>query len=94
MRTISVRYLQKPIQSAMEAAQNDQVVITRSRQPVAVLIGVEAADWATVAVETNPSFWKAIAQRRTQETVSLAEIRKRLEAWPSKLEGNARGRRA
>ncbi len=34
----------------------------------------------TIAVETSRSFWKEIAQRRKQETISLAEIRKRLGA--------------
>jgi antitoxin (DNA-binding transcriptional repressor) of toxin-antitoxin stability system len=56
------------------------VVITRNGQPIAVVVGVEGADWETVAVETSRSFWKEIAQRRNQETISLAEIRSRLGA--------------
>ena len=64
----------------METAQNDQVVITRRGQPIAVVVGVEGAEWETVAVETSRYFWKEIAQRREQETISLAEIRKRLGA--------------
>ena len=78
MKTISVRDLQKRIWSVMETAQNDQVVITRHGQPIAVVVGVEGADWETVAVETSRSVWKEIARRRKQETISLAEIRKRL----------------
>ncbi len=62
----------------METAQNDQVVITRDGQPVAVVVGVDGADWETVAVETSRSFGKENAQRRKQKTISLAEIRKRL----------------
>ena len=80
MKTISVRDLQKRIRSVMEAAQNDQVVITRNGQPIAVVVGVEGADWETLAVETSRSFWKEIALRRDQETISFAEIRKRLQA--------------
>ena len=80
MKTISVRDLQKRIMSVMDAAQNEQVVITRNGQPIAVVIGVEGADWETVAAETSRSFWKEIARRRTQETTSLAEIRKGLGA--------------
>ena len=78
MKTISVRDLQKRIRSVMETAQNDQVVITRNGQPIAVVVGVEGADWETVAVETIRSFWKEIARRRDQETISLAEVRERL----------------
>ena len=36
--------------------------------------------WETFAVETSRSFWKEIVRRRTQETTSLAEIRKGLGA--------------
>ena len=75
-----MRDLQKRIRSVVETAQNDRGVITRNGQPIAVLLGVEGADWETVAVETSRSFWKEIAHRRTQETISLAEIRKRLGA--------------
>ena len=64
MKTISVRDLQKRIRSVMETAQRDQVVITRNGQPVAVVVGVEGADWETLAVETSRSFWKEIALRR------------------------------
>ena len=78
MKTISVRDLRKRIRSEIETAQNDQVVITRNGQPIAVVVGVEGADWETVAVETSRSFWKEIARRRDQETISLAEVRERL----------------
>jgi len=80
MKTISVRDLQKRIRSVIETAQNDQVVITRNGQPVAVVVGVEGADWETVAVETSRCFWKEIALRRDQRTISFAEIRNRLQA--------------
>lgn len=80
MKTISVRDLQKQIRFVVETAQDDQVVITRNGQPVAVMVGVEGADWETVAVETSRSFWKEIARRRGQKTISLAEIRNRLGA--------------
>ena len=80
MKTISVRDLQKQIRSVVETAQDDQVVITRNGQPVAVMVGVEGVDWETVAVETSRSFWKEIARRRGQKTISLTEIRNRLGA--------------
>ena len=80
MKTISVRDLQKQIRSVVETAQDDQVVITRNGQPVAVMVGVGGADWETVAVETSRSFWKEIARRRGQKTISLTEIRNRLGA--------------
>ena len=68
VKTISVRELQKRIRSVMDTAQRDQVVITRNGQPIAVVVGIEGADWETVAVETSRSFWKEITRRRDQET--------------------------
>lgn len=62
----------------METAQKDQVVITRNGKPIAVVLGIEGADWETVALETSKSFWKEIGKRRKQETISLSEMRKRL----------------
>ena len=76
MKTIDVRDLPKSAQSALETVQDDQVVITRDGDPIAVVIGVEGVDWETVTVETSRSFWKEITKRRSQQTISLAEIRK------------------
>ena len=78
MKTVSVRDLQTRIRSVMDTAQLDQVVITRNGKPIAVVVGVEGSDWETVAAETSKSFWKEIAERRSQNTISLSEIRKRL----------------
>ena len=76
MKTIDVRNLPKSAQSALETVQDDQVVITRDGDSIAVVIGVEGVDWKTVTVETSRSFWKEITKRRSQQTISLAEIRK------------------
>ncbi len=78
MKTISVRDLQKRVRESVDAAQSDRVVITRSGKPAAVLVGVEGQDWETVVLETNAKFWRLIAKRRKQRTVSMAEMRKRL----------------
>lgn len=80
MKTISVRDLQRKIKVVMETAQKDQVIVTRNGKPIAVLLGIEGADWETVSVETSKSFWKGIRSRRNQKTVSLSEMRKRLGA--------------
>jgi len=78
MKIISVRDLQKRVRESVDAAQSDRVVITRSGKPAAVLVGVEGQDWETVVLETNAKFWRLIAKRRKQRTVSMAEMRKRL----------------
>ena len=80
MKTISVRATCRSGFGWRPLTTNEQVVITRNGQPIAVVVGVEGADWETAAVETSRSFWKEIARRRKQETISVAEIRKRLGA--------------
>jgi prevent-host-death family protein len=79
MKTVSVRDLQKRLREYVDAAQEDRIVITHRGKPAAVLVGVEGADWETVVVETNASFWRLIEKRRKQHTVSLADMRKKLQ---------------
>jgi hypothetical protein len=46
--------------------------------PAAVLVGVEGKDWEDIVLQTSPTFWKLIEERRKQPTISLKELRKRL----------------
>ena len=82
MKTVTIRDLQKKLKESVDAAQSDRVVITRQGKPVAVLVGVEGADWETVVLETNAAFWRLIEKRRKQPIVSLTEMRKRLRKVP------------
>ena len=78
MKTINVRDLQKNIRACVEGAQDERVVITRNGKPVLVLIGVEGQEWGDIALQTSSSFWKMIAERRNQKTISGKALRKRL----------------
>ena len=76
MKTVSVRDLQKAIKKCVDAAQDERIVVTRNGKPAALLVGLEGQDWETVLLQTSPSFWKLIENRRKEETVSLSEMRK------------------
>jgi len=76
MKTISVRELQKHVRDCVSASQRDRVVVTRHGVPTALIIGVEGADWETLALQTTPSFWRMIEKRRTEKTLSLETMRK------------------
>ena len=78
MKTISVRALQKHVRDCVRASQRDRVVVTRHGIPTVLMIGVEGADWETLALQTNPSFWQMIEKRRKEKTVSLHTMKKRL----------------
>jgi len=78
MKTVPVRDLQKKLKRCIDEAQEGRVVITRRGKPAALLLGVEGKDWETVILETDPTFWKLIQQRRKQPTISLKELKVRL----------------
>ena len=76
MKTISVRELQKHVRDCVKASQRNRVVVTRHGIPTALIIGVEGADWETLALQTNPSFWRMIEKRRAEKALSLETVRK------------------
>lgn len=78
MKTVPVRDLQKRVKACIDEAQEGRVVITRRGKPVALLVGVEGKDWETVILETDPTFWKLIQQRRKEPTISFQELKARL----------------
>ena len=82
MKTITVRGLQKHIRGCVDASQRSRVVVTRHGAPAALIIGVEGSDWETLALQTNPSFWRMIEQRRKDRTISLGELRRLMHVKP------------
>ena len=79
MKTVTVRDLQKNVKDCVDKAQDDRVVITRHGRPAAVLVGVEGEEWEAVVLQTDPAFWKLIRARRKQSTISLRQIKTRLQ---------------
>ena len=78
MKAINVRDLQRKIRECISAAQKERVVITRHGRPAAIVIGVEGQDWEDVVLQTSPAFWRLVEARRKEETIPLAEARRRL----------------
>ncbi|MGH2403271.1 MAG: type II toxin-antitoxin system Phd/YefM family antitoxin [bacterium] len=78
MKTVPVRDLQRRIRESMELSQKEGVVVTRHGRPAAVLIGVEGQDWEDLIFQTSAGFWKTIERRRSQKTIPLEEVRRRL----------------
>lgn len=78
MKRATVQDLQKRAGEFVAKSQKDRIVITQHGQPAAVLVGVAKQDWESVALQTDPKFWKLIRARRKQPTRSLAQVRERL----------------
>ncbi len=79
MKTVSVRELQKKIGECVDAAQHDRLVVTRHGKPALLLVGVEGKDWETLFWETDEELWRTMAARRKEKTITLGEMRRRLE---------------
>jgi prevent-host-death family protein len=79
MKTVSVRDMQKRIGECVDAAQHGRIVVTRHGKPALLLVGVEGKDWETLFWETDERLWRTIAARRKEKTITLAEMRRRLE---------------
>ena len=75
MKTINVRELQQHVRDCVKASQRDRLVVTRHGIPTALIIGVEGTDWETLALQTNPSFWRMIGKRRSGKIISLERMR-------------------
>ena len=80
MKTINVRDLQKHVRGCVKASQRRRVVVTRHGIPTALIIGVEGTDRETLALQTNPAFWRMVEKRRSEKTVSLEAMKRWMSA--------------
>ncbi len=78
MKSISVRELQRRLKEFVDASQGERVVVTRHGKPAAILVGVEGQDWEELVLETDPKFWRMLAKRRQEPTMSAEEMRGRV----------------
>ena len=69
---------QATLDSCVREAQDDRVLLTRDGRPVAVVVGLGGLDDEQIALGLSEDFWKLIATRRRESTISRAELEKRL----------------
>ena len=75
MRQIGVEHAD--FDSCVSQAQKERLMITRKGKPMALLVGVEGLDKEQLELGSNDRFWELITQRRTQKTLSRAELQRR-----------------
>ncbi len=68
------------LESCVSQAQQERIVITRKGRPVALVVGVEGMDPEQLELGTSDKFWKLIARRRRQKTISRTQLEKRLDS--------------
>lgn len=76
MKSIPIE--QTSLDSCVAEAQRERVVLTRNGHPVALVVGVEGMDEEQLELGANEEFWKLIAERRKQKTISRAELEQQL----------------
>ena len=70
---------QASLDTCVNDAQHERVVITRNGKPIALIIGVEGIDKEQLELGSSDKFWRLIAERRTQKTFSCMELEQRID---------------
>lgn len=78
MKTMQMPKELQPLLSFAEASEQDTVVFTEKRRPVAALVSLRKLDWECLALSTNPEFWRIIEAARKQiragQTITLEAL--------------------
>ncbi len=72
MKTVDLK--QTSLNTCIEDAQNERVLITSAGKPVALVVGVEELDEEQLELAGSKRFWSLIAERRKQKTLTRAEL--------------------
>ena len=99
MKTIQMPKALQPLLSFAEASEQDTLVFTEKRRPVAALVSLRNVARESLALSTNPVFWKIIERSRKQvragQTITLEALEKKYGvSEPDKGLHRARQRRA
>jgi antitoxin (DNA-binding transcriptional repressor) of toxin-antitoxin stability system len=76
---------QTTLDSCVNEAQRERVVITRRGKPVALIVGVEGMDEEQLQLGSSDKFWTLIEERRKQRTVSRAELEQKIKGTSGRL---------
>jgi prevent-host-death family protein len=78
MKPIAATEAQADLDSVLDLAQKERLVILRNGKPSAVVVGVENYDAEDWALATSADFWRMIEERRDGRLLSLADVKARL----------------
>jgi hypothetical protein len=66
--------------ACVDEAQRERIVLTRDGKPAALVVGVEGMDEEQVQLGGSEKFWKLIAERRKQKTLSRTRLEQQLKS--------------
>jgi antitoxin (DNA-binding transcriptional repressor) of toxin-antitoxin stability system len=62
----------------IQDAQQERVLITRGGIPVAIIVGIEGLDEEQLQLGQSEAFWKLIAKRRGEQSMSRQDLERRI----------------
>ena len=68
------------LETCVDDAQQERVVLTGNGKPLAIVVGVKGLDLEQIELGHSDEFWKMIRERRKQKTMTRAQLEKRLRA--------------
>ncbi len=66
------------LDSLIQDAQRERLIITRNGKPVALIVGVEGMDEEQLELGSSDKFWRLIEERRAQKTIPRGELEERI----------------
>ncbi len=66
------------LDSLIQDAQRERLIITRNGKPVALIVGVEGMDEEQLELGSSDKFWRLIEERRAQKTITRGELEERI----------------
>lgn len=69
---------QTNLTAAVKDAQDERVIITQNGKPVAIIFSTIDWDEEQLQLAQSDSFWQLISERRSQKSISRAELERRI----------------
>ena len=83
MKTIQMPRELRPLLEFAEASAAETLVLTEKRRPVAALVSLRKVDRESLALSTNPQFWRIIETARKEiragKTITLEALERKFE---------------
>jgi len=77
MKTVDIQ--QTNLDACVNESQSERILITRGGTPVALVVSVQGLDEEQIELGSSDEFWKLVAQRRKEETISRTAMESRLQ---------------
>lgn len=76
MKTVDID--QSNLETCVDQAKQDGILIWRNGAPVAVVLGVVGMDQEQIELGFSELFWKLIAKRRQERTLSRSQLEEKI----------------